>query len=646
MVNVSKNTKICPLCGNSFVPIGGQRYCKGDHYKECKNCGKMFKIPYPSYASCTCSKECANQFRRNQRINNGKFNKVCIVCGEEFTTSSKSRTVCYSEHHKKCIICGKDFVVDPYNALVETCGDYECRHQKSELTNLERYGVRNVMQCEEVKASLRSSMLEKYGVEFSVHSEEIMDKLRSNNLEKYGVEYCVQREDVKQKSRETCLERYGVDNIFKDLNFRKHAQEVFQERYGVDNPFKSEELREKGRQTSLERYGTEFPQQSQEIRSKMSRSNILNFAKNISDERKRKEYLEFRSDPKSYLEKKFSENPNIRPKDIADKVGYADSLVILNKIHENDLEYLDKYLHEPTMELDIKEFILSIDENVQLFQNYRRAIKPKEIDLYLPEYNVGIECNPTATHNSTISFSEILNYSPGELIPTDYHKVKTDLAVDNGIFLLHVFGYEWKAKREIIQSMIRNLLHKNMYKYYARKLTLREVRSSMAKIFLDSNHRQGYTSSSVDLISIMTFGKTRKTISKSNSDTSDTWELLRFCNKLNTSVVGGASKLFKFFIDNYSYDKIVSYSDRAHTQGKIYDVLGFQKISVSEPGYCWVSLYDDMYLSRASCQKRNLPKLFNQPDLDIENKTEQQIMVEHGFVQVFDSGTIRWEYTK
>lgn len=58
-----------------------------------------------------------------------------------------------------------------------------------------------------------------------------------------------------------------------------------------------------------------------------------------------------------------------------------------------------------------------------------------------------------------------------------------------------------------------------------------------------------------------------------------------------------------------------------------------------------MNLSNDFYLNRLSTQKKNLRKLFNDPELDIENQTEQQIMSSHGFVQVFDSGTIRWEYT-
>ena len=51
-----------------------------------------------------------------------------------------------------------------------------------------------------------------------------------------------------------------------------------------------------------------------------------------------------------------------------------------------------------------------------------------------------------------------------------------------------------------------------------------------------------------ELVSLMTFNKPRKGIGKMSEDGLE-WELGRFCNALNTNVVGGASKLFKYFIN-------------------------------------------------------------------------------------------------
>ena len=142
----------------------------------------------------------------------------------------------------------------------------------------------------------------------------------------------------------------------------------------------------------------------------------------------------------------------------------------------------------------------------------------------------------------------------------------------------------------------------------------------------------------------MTFNKLRSTLGVSKRDTKNTWELTRFCSKLNTQIIGGASKLFKYFVTTMNPDKVVSFSDIAHTSGKLYEILGFQKVSVSAPNYVWVDYYDTKFYTRVRCQKRFLKKLLNDENLDL-SKTEKQIMEEHGFLRVYDSGVIRWEYT-
>lgn len=63
--------------------------------------------------------------------------------------------------------------------------------------------------------------------------------------------------------------------------------------------------------------------------------------------------------------------------------------------------------------------------------------------------------------------------------------------------------------------------------------------------FLNENHIQGMVGSSVniglyynnELVSLMTFGKKRLALGNKKSN-NDEYELIRFCNKLNTSVVG------------------------------------------------------------------------------------------------------------
>ena len=98
--------------------------------------------------------------------------------------------------------------------------------------------------------------------------------------------------------------------------------------------------------------------------------------------------------------------------------------------------------------------------------------------------------------------------------------------------------------------------------------------TNIIRSFLDNNHVQGYTHASTslglyhnnELISIMTFGKNRF---KKNSNE---LEMVRFCNKLNTTIIGGASKLFKHFVNNYNDSglDIISFADRRFFDGKLY----------------------------------------------------------------------------
>ena len=199
--------------------------------------------------------------------------------------------------------------------------------------------------------------------------------------------------------------------------------------------------------------------------------------------------------------------------------------------------------------------------------------------------------------------------------------------------------------------MLRNLIGCNSTKVYARQCEIREVNSKDAFDFLMANHRQSGVHSKFryglyyndELVSLMTFGKMRNTLGIGNEDLSDCWELVRFCNKLNTSVVGGASKLFKHFIKVHNPVRIRSFSDRAHTKGTLYKTLGFSAISQSSEQYVWVNLADNKAYNRVNAQKHNLKKFFKDDTLDL-TKTERQIMEEHGYVQVFDSGTITWEW--
>jgi hypothetical protein len=265
----------------------------------------------------------------------------------------------------------------------------------------------------------------------------------------------------------------------------------------------------------------------------------------------------------------------------------------------------------------------------------RRDILPnrQEIDVFIKSHNLAIEINGVYWHSESMG-----KYK-------NYHLYKTEKCSEVGINLIHILDYEWVFKKPIIQSIILSKLGIFDDKIYARKCTVNKIEdTTIIRKFLNENHMQGYTHASVslglyynnELVSIMTFGKNRF---KKNSNE---FEMVRFCNKLNTIVVGGASKLFKHFINNGNNNlDIVSFADRRFFDGNLYKTLGFEFSTNTSPSYIYWK--NNNILNRMSCQKHKLNKLL---DIFDAEKSEYQNMLDNGFRRVWDCGNMKFIYKK
>ena len=134
------------------------------------------------------------------------------------------------------------------------------------------------------------------------------------------------------------------------------------------------------------------------------------------------------------------------------------------------------------------------------------------------------------------------------------------------------------------------------------------------------------------MVSVMTFGKRRL-------NNKDTFELIRFCNKINTNIIGGATKLFSYFLKNYKFENIISYSDKSLFNGGLYLKLGFKNDGDTSLNYYWTDLCKKYH--RFNFNKKKLIKL----GYDKE-KTEDEIMKEIGYHKIWSCGQIRWIYNK
>ena len=425
--------------------------------------------------------------------------------------------------------------------------------------------------------------------------------MEKTNLEKYGDRYCVKNNKVKKKIKQTKLEKYGDENY---INIDKIKQTNL-EKYGVDCYTKTEYFKNN--------YRKKYDSLSIEEKNELSIKGRRQF---IKDE----QIVQKLSNKDLFIDEIIKNNLNNTQK-LCDYFG-------INRSNMNKLirKYNVRYLLKNNF-TEIETFLIEyLQNNFELEVNNRKYLDGKEIDIFIPKLNIGIEINGNYWH---------CEYGKDK----NYHQNKSLLAQEKGIFIYHIFEYEWNTKREQIINQLNNLLGINQEKIYARKCIIKEVSNKEKKLFLEKNHLQGNDSSSIklglfyndELVSIMTFVKPR--FNKKYE-----WELSRFCSLNNCNVIGGASKLFKYFVDNYNPTSIISYSNIAHTRGKLYGLLGFELKEISEPNYVWYR--SKTILTRYQCQKHKLLKQ------GYEGNSEIEIMHNRGYYRIYDCGNKVWVWNR
>ena len=429
---------------------------------------------------------------------------------------------------------------------------------------------------------------------------------------------CNKEVKIQYRRYNKSIEKGGYYTCSSKCSQEKRSK-TFIEKYGETSPFKTKNFKEKSKQTNLKKWGTEHFRQS----DRWKQEKLLNEKKIRKD---------------TIFQNFLQENLKVVDQD-------DDNFIISCEIHGQTKISKKLYSNRKISKTEFCCECNPIDSNVsgkeillyklirelydgEIIQSYK--IKRKEIDVYLPEIKVGFEFNGLRWH------SEVF-------LNNDYHLKKTKLCNDNGIRLIHIFEDDFDYKLEIIKSIIKNILNQSN-RIYARNTTIRKITDkNIVKGFLDYNHLQGFVNTNInyglyynnELVSLMTFMKTRKVINKNTKDVE--YELVRFCNKIGFSVVGGASKLFKKFIAEYTPKSVLSYCDISWANGNIYQKLGFELIGITKPNYYYV--IDGKKENRINYQKHKLVK----KGYD-KNLTEVEIMSQLGYYRIFNCGNEKYLY--
>jgi hypothetical protein len=526
----------------------------------------------------------------------------------------------------KICICGKEktFIglekgYKKYCSSKCSSGQKEVK-DKRKNTVLKKYGVDSPAKEKSILDKMKRTNTIKYGCNFPLQNEKIKNKMRETNINRYGNMFSTSNPLVLQKIKKTNLEKYGFENVGSNSYIKEKIKKTNLKKYGATNPNKSKSIKEKIKKTNLEKYGeihyTKTNEYKYKIRYKLFRALIdTNRIKNICSPL-------FNMD--DFLKTDLSEKLQWKCEKCKN--------VFFDHINNGRIPRCPSCFPIASfsfVENRIFEYCKQFSDNVE--KGNRDVLNGKEIDILIKDIGLGIEINGLKWH------SEIFGGKNNT-----YHNDKRKLAQSKNYKLIQFFDDEIYDKIDIVNSIIKCKFGKAKNKIYARKTEVRLLSIEDKRKFLDENHIQGDINSKInvglfyneELVSVMSFGKPRY---NKNYE----YEILRFCNKIDTIVVGGLSKLFKFFVSTYEAKSVITYSDLRFGDGASYKMANFKFLNSSAPSYYYIDKGGNKRISRINFQKHLLKDKLN---IFYPNLTEWQNMQLNGYDRVWDCGCNVYEW--
>lgn len=546
----------------------------------------------------------------------------CPNCGKEFETTLGKKGLrktycsneCYLEakqkkKYTKCVVCGKEFELI-HGKGSKTCSPECLSKLKSKIHTKEKHkhtckNCGKEYECGDVK----------YVPDFC--SKECYWDYRRNHNSEYAHVFDKRKESAREiRKCEMCGKEFEVYKLTKKRFCSDECRVKYQ---------RTEEFKNKKNSTMLKTYGKKSvgngitPEKLEEY-NKVRKEKYINLC-----EKSDMDIIEF-------IDRHII---HVRCKKCGkDFVTNNLSYINYEKIHCKycSSEYKD---YKPA----IKIYELLDTLGVDYIKNDRTIIKPYELDVFIPSINAAIEVNGNFWHS--------------ELVGKDkyYHIGKTVECNKNGIKLIHIFEDEIANKWEIVESRIKSALGLNE-RIFARKCNIVNVDFKTKRDFMNANHIQGDSNSSInigleyddELVAVMTFSKERIIYNGKSGD--GNYELIRYANKLGFSVIGGFSKLLCSFIKENSVKSIKTFCDARwsgiNPVNTVYNKCGFKYDGLTKPNY-WYMHKTDMLTRKHRYNFTKYSILQRHPELD-GSKTEWELMKELGYNRIWDCGNMKFTF--
>jgi len=444
-----------------------------------------------------------------------------------------------------------------------------------------------------------------------------------------GGEFEERKKHKKKLCSDECRNLWSLDPVNKNSRIEK-SKDSLNKKYGADTIFKLEEFKKTNKLNFKKKYGVTSPMYVTEFVDKLKNTIRIKHLK-ILIPKLQSHNLELIDDYKQNKNGNTSQSYNF-------KCYKCDTIFNSTLLGSGKIPICRK-CHPITKNSKLEQIIKDHlnDLNIRHINGDRKILNGKEIDIYLPDYNLGFEINGNYFHSE-------LN---GDKLKS-YHISKSKECFDKNITLIQIFEDEILLKKDIVLSKINSKIQQSS-KIFARKCVIKEIEKKQSSEFLNSNHLQGDSIDKVrlglyynnELVSVMTFGKKRSSLGNRKNIVNE-YELIRFSNKINLTVVGGFSKLLKNFIKKYNPSKIETFADIRWSgldyQNTVYFKNNFNFVKQTPPNY-W-------YLNTERFLNRYHRFTFRKDVLVKEgydkNLTEWEIMKIKGYDRIWDCGSLKF----
>lgn len=244
----------------------------------------------------------------------------------------------------------------------------------------------------------------------------------------------------------TCEKRYGAKRVTQTPEGKKRLLEIFQERFGGNSAMSSPDIVKKRAENNLRKYGATTPQKGDpELRKRMSLSQRKRMAAKVFYP----EVNEALFDRDKFIGI-LKTLPKVTLPTIADKFGCGSTTAKNLLIRHNCLEMLEPAHCDTLPEFEIKNFLKKQGINgektkrILQYKNEKGNTASYEIDVYCPDYKIGIEFDGVYWHSAKRK-------------PHLFHMKKCKLAEQKGVFLFHVYEFEWREDKQSIFTQLKAL---------------------------------------------------------------------------------------------------------------------------------------------------------------------------------------------